>query len=133
MAAEEADEAKKDESKAEEETTYAEDDAEKAEIAEDVAEGDKDQAAEETPAEEVKEEPEAKGDGTAEALAAIGARLDAIESGLADRVAALEAFADAIRSEDDKEKGEMGLNRAEELRKEAQESYLDYRKRTIGV
>ena len=133
-AAEEADEAKKDESKAEEETTYAEDDAEKAEIAEDVAEGDKDPApAEEEKGEDAPEEERKEDDGTAEAIAAIGARIDALESGLADRIAALESFMDAIRSEDAKEKGEMGLNRAEELRKEAQESYLDYRKRTIGV
>lgn len=115
---------------AEEETT--EDAAE--ESAEENAEGTADDGAEEAaPA-----DPPAEESATEEAppeedpVAALAARFDAMASGYETRIKALEDFMQQVKGEDEKEKGDLGLQRVEEARSAATESYAELCKR-IGV
>ena len=66
-------------------------------------------------------------------VSALAARLGALEQGFTERLEKIEAFIERVSDEDDKEREAIGLQKAEEAREIANEDYLSYRKRTIGV
>lgn len=124
---EEGAEEKAEETEEVEETVEETEEVEKTEETED---GEKvEEKVEET--EEIKEELEDKDD--AEKQAALAARIDALESSLNERLAAVESFIETIKSEDEKEKGDLGFQRAEQAKANAQKTYHELRKEIIGV
>ena len=85
---------------------------------------------EEPPAQE---ESPAQSDEGAQALSALAARFDALESAFNDRLGTLEAFVESVKEEDAKEKVDLGFQAAEGAREQARKSYLQQRKELIGV
>lgn len=113
-----------------EETEEVEETVEETEEVEEEDDGEKvEEKVEKT--EEVKEKLEDKD--YAEKQAALAARIDALESAFNDRLAAVEEFIETVKSEDEKEKGDLGLQRAEQAKSKAQKTYQEYRKEIIGV
>lgn len=95
---------------------------------EEVAEDTADEGAEEAPpaTDPVEETPEE------DPIAALTARLAALESGYEERIKSLEDFVQQIKGEDAKEKGDLGYQQVEEARSAASESYRELRKRVVG-
>ena len=69
----------------------------------------------------------------AEAVAALAMRMNEMQGSFETRIKELEDFVDAMKGKNQEQLDTLGFQRAEQARKAGAESYMELRKRTIGV